>query len=46
MKLKNYEKSEEELTCRIKIRQILTRAMESFKNLRFNGWLLTKVYNV
>ena len=46
MKLKNYEKSEEELTCRFKIQQILTGALESFKNLHFNGWLLTKVYNV
>ena len=54
MTLKNDEKSEEELTCRFKIdirnlnekKKNLTWALESLKNLHFNGLLSTKVYNV
>ena len=50
MRLKNYEKSEEELTCRFKTDiNNLTNfdlSKESLKNLHFNGLLLTKVYNV
>ena len=46
MTLKNYERSEEELTSRFKIDisnlTNLTRALESLKNLYFNGLLLTK----
>ena len=53
MTLKNDETSEEELTCRFKIKirnifdiwQILTVDLESLINLHFNGLLLTKVYN-
>ena len=47
MTMKNDTKIEEELTCSFKIdmRNLtnLTRALESLKNLRFNG---SKVYNV
>ena len=43
-------KSEEELTCRLKINISLkltkTRACKSLKKLHFNGLLLPKVYNV
>ena len=50
MTLRNYEKSEEELTSRFKIDisnlTNLTRALESLKNLYFNGLLLTKVYAI
>ena len=50
MTLKNDGKLEEELTCRSKlvwgIWQILTRTLESLKNLHFNGLLVTKVFNV
>ena len=49
MTIKNDTKIEEEMTCCFKIyeefHQILTRTFESLKNLRFNGLLLTKVYN-
>ena len=49
--MKNDKKSKEKLTCRLKIDirtnwQILTRVLESLKNIHFNGLLLTKVYNV
>ena len=47
MTMKNDTKIEEELTCRFKIdMRNLTRALESLKNLHFNGLLVTKVYNV
>ena len=48
MTLTNDEKFEEELTCCFKITWwSLTQALESLKNLKFNGGiLLTKVYNV
>ena len=50
MAIKNYAKFEEELTCRFKIDTtvllILTRALECLENLRFNGLLLNKEYNV
>ena len=50
MAIKNDAKFEEELTSRFKIDttnwQILTRALECLKNLRFDRLLLTKVYNV
>ena len=50
MALKKYAKFEEELTCRFKIDTtvllILTRALECLENLRFNGLLLNKEYNV
>ena len=50
MKLKNDEKSEEELTCRFKIdvRNLINFDLrtQSLKHLHFNGLLLTKVYNV
>ena len=49
MKMKNDEKSEQELTCRLKIniRKLtnFAQALESLKNLHFNGLLLTKIYN-
>ena len=47
--MKNDEKSEQELTCRLKIdiRKLtnFAQALESLKNLHFNGLLLTKIYN-
>ena len=50
MILKNDEKSEEELTCcfKIDIRNLtnLTKALESLKNVHFNGLFLIKVYNI
>ena len=50
MVIKNNAKLEEELTCRFKIDigiwHILTQALKSIKILRFNGLLVTKVYNV
>ena len=50
MTMKNDAKFEEELTCRFKIDMSnltnLTRALESQKNLCFNGLLVTKVNNV
>ena len=48
--MKNDEKSDEELTCYIKIDiRNLTNfdlSTRKSKNLHFNGLLLTKVYNV
>ena len=50
MTMKNYTKFEEELICQFKIDmrnlEILTQALQNFKNLHFNRLLLTKVYNV
>ena len=50
MTMKNDREIEEELTCRFKTDMMnltnLTRALESLKNLRFNGLLVTKGYNV
>ena len=47
--MKNDTKIEGELTCRFKtdMRNFtnLTRALKSLENLRFNGFLVTKVYN-
>ena len=44
------ETLEEELTCHFKLKwgiwRILTQALESLKNLQFNGLLLTNLYNV
>ena len=45
MKMNYNAKFEEELTCCFKI-DILTRALKSLKNLRLNGLLLKKVYNI
>ena len=48
MTLKNDKKSEEELTCSKLTKEIwpiLSGELESFKNLDFNGLLLTKVFN-
>ena len=49
MTMKNDTNIEDELTCRIEIdmrpSRILTRALESLKNLYFNWLLVTKVYN-
>ena len=46
----NDAKFEEELTCQFKIDMKnltnLTRVLENLKNLRFNGLLFNKVYNV
>ena len=48
--MKNYTEFEEELVSQFKIDmrnlEILTQALENFKNLHFNRLLLTKVYNV
>ena len=50
IKMKNYTEFEEELVSQFKIDmrnlEILTQALENFKNLHFNRLLLTKVYNV
>ena len=50
MSMMNDAKFEEGLTCRFKIDMKnltnLTRALESLKNLHFNGIFLIKVYNV
>ena len=50
VKMKNYDKFEEELTCRFKngMRNLCSgqRALKSLKMLHFNGLLLNKVYNV
>ena len=50
MTLKNYEKSEEELTCcfKIDISNLINSdsSTGNLKNLHFNGLLLNKVYNV
>ena len=49
MTMKNDTNIEDELTCRFEIdmrpSRILTRALESLKNLCFNWLLVTKVYN-
>ena len=48
--MKNDAKFEKQLTCRFKIdttiQQIFNRGLECLENLHFNGFLLTKVYNV
>ena len=50
MTMKNNSKFEKELTCHFKTdMRTLTnfdQALESLKNLHFNGLLLKKVYNV
>ena len=50
MTIKYDVKFEEELTCRFKIDTsisgILTQALTCLKHLRFNGFSLTKVYNI
>ena len=48
--MKNDAKFEKQLACRFKtdttIQQIFNRGLECLENLHFNGFLLTKVYNV
>ena len=49
MTMNNDTKIEEQLTCfKIDMKNLmnLTQALESLKNLHFNGLLVTKVYNV
>ena len=50
MTMTNDAKFEEELTCQFKIDMKnltnLTGVLENLKNLRFNGLLFNKVYNV
>ena len=50
MTIKYDVKFEEELTCRFKIDTsiwlILTQALTCLKHLHFNGFSLTKVYNI
>ena len=50
MTMKNDSKFEKEMTCQFKIDigigRILTRVLENFKNVHFNGLVLAKVFNV
>ena len=44
--IENDEKCEEELTCQFKIDMRNLTNIDQSKNLKFNGLLLTKFYNV